>query len=651
LFPSRPSRYATTITCVAAAELYDGDEGREVYLNDLSVPQDREDTFVFADTSLLGGHVSGDFVLNLEYTSEKDPSVQDGQTNAFTPGVFSHSIYWGSGPGVLLPGYDDTPVCTFEETNLVCTPWDDASPQAVPPSATHFVLRSLATGLPAPYDNAPTVVVTDLVAPTGAVPAGIALDLLERKVYWTELGNPKIRRANLDGTNTEDLYTFEGGAPCGISLDVEGGKMYWTDQGNAAIRRADLDGAGAVEDLVTTGDGETSSSHGVNLSDPCGIALDVAGGKMYWVDNSAGSIRRLNLDANGDIEALVDWVVEGNNPSFETGIALDVAGGKMYWTSGAHIWRADMDGMNEESIVSSGASAHSYGIALDVTGGKMYWTDKDVSRIQRANLDGSVLEDVVLSGLTIPAGIALDAASEKIYWADVRPTSGAVQTGTYPFVSPIAALESYPRFSIPIHDRDYTVQSTGTQSKLSFPAMLYGVSGAALAASVEMYSDFAPERQVFANALSVDVSRVQVSLDPTSAGNGYCCDDPCLCPIDLDDTCPDTRQGCRSHSHSHSHPTTAFQPVTSDSYLTCTSTFTSDFSQRLLTADFSHLTSPPPLRTSDVAHPTPRIRRAHRTSDKIRATPRIRRSGSTCANRRTTPWMTTQASTITVRGS
>ena len=48
------------------------------------------------------------------------------------------------------------------------------------------------------------------------------------------------------------------------------------------------------------------------------------------------------------------------------------------------------------------------GIALDLGSGKMYWTDRGTDKIQRADLDGSNVEDLVTSGLSGPFGIALD---------------------------------------------------------------------------------------------------------------------------------------------------------------------------------------------------------------------------------------------------
>ncbi len=112
------------------------------------------------------------------------------------------------------------------------------------------------------------------------------------KIYSTDWGADRIQRADLTGTGVEGLVTAGLSNPGGIALDVAAGKMYWTDWGTVMIQRANLDGT-AVEDLVIAG-----------LSTPYGIALDPAAGKMYWTDNSAGKIQRADLDGS-DIEDLV----------------------------------------------------------------------------------------------------------------------------------------------------------------------------------------------------------------------------------------------------------------------------------------------------------------------------------------------------------
>ncbi len=221
------------------------------------------------------------------------------------------------------------------------------------------------------------------------------------RIYWTDAVAGTIQRANLDGSGVETLVTGLS-EPQGIAIDVAGGRIYWVEIGSSLkIRRANLDGSG-MEDLV--------GSVG-----PVGIALDLAGGKMYWTDVFVnGGIQRANLDGSG-VEDLVPIVAD------REGIALDLAGRKMYWTdrsSGAStIQRANLDGYEGEILIAIGL-IDPRGIALDVGGDKMYWTDTQAGKIQRASLSGFAVEDLLVSGLVNPAGIALDLADERMYWTD-----------------------------------------------------------------------------------------------------------------------------------------------------------------------------------------------------------------------------------------
>lgn len=85
------------------------------------------------------------------------------------------------------------------------------------------------------------------------------------------------------------------------------------------------------------------------------------------------------------------------------------------------------DGLGTEWLVTTGL-LDPQDIALDLVADKMYWTDSGTQKIQRANLDGTTVEDLVdnpTDGLVTPTGIAVDAVGGKIYWAD--PGTGKIQ--------------------------------------------------------------------------------------------------------------------------------------------------------------------------------------------------------------------------------
>ena len=122
--------------------------------------------------------------------------------------------------------------------------------------------------------------------PVGA--AGTAVS----RIYWTDPVAGKIQRANLDGSGIQDLLTRLK-LPFAIALDMAGGKIYWTDWGGDSaaglIQRANLDGSN-IQDLVT------------GLKRPFAIALDRAGGKIYWTGEDTrdtGLIQRANFDGSG----------------------------------------------------------------------------------------------------------------------------------------------------------------------------------------------------------------------------------------------------------------------------------------------------------------------------------------------------------------
>ena len=172
------------------------------------------------------------------------------------------------------------------------------------------------------------------------------------QIYWVDFEAGKIQRANLDGSDVEDLVSGLDG-PHYIVFDKDSSKMYWTEGrfGDlfGKIQRANLDGSN-VEDLVT-------GSVGYN-----GLALDVVGGKMYWTwtgtDLLAGRIQRANLDGS-NVENLVTEQKIGSEVIgliWPGGIALDTTMGKMYWVQTGQVLRNNFDGSDMEGAARQGES-------------------------------------------------------------------------------------------------------------------------------------------------------------------------------------------------------------------------------------------------------------------------------------------------------
>ncbi|MBD2314037.1 hypothetical protein H6G20_20415 [Desertifilum sp. FACHB-1129] len=142
---------------------------------------------------------------------------------------------------------------------------------------------------------------------------------------------------------------------------------------------------------------------------------------IYIADTSevspgANAIRRTDLGATG----LIDLVVNLGDP---LAIALDSERGKMYWTDDTtnRIQRANLDGTGVENLIVSGLD-RPRAIALDLFNDKIYWVDSGRDIIERANLDGTGREVVLDLGgpspALFPTGIALDVPRNQMYWTD-----------------------------------------------------------------------------------------------------------------------------------------------------------------------------------------------------------------------------------------
>ena len=152
-------------------------------------------------------------------------------------------------------------------------------------------------------------------------------------MYWTDPERSKIYRADVDGSNVEDLVaglTF----PSSIALDPGAGKMYWTT--TSKIQRADLDGSN-VEDLAT---GLVDYYSGRDID----IALDTKERKMYWTGRQTVSICRANLDGSKVEDVFGDYIGDIGQ------IALDPTQGTLYYTTDGRIVRTDIVTSSEDLI-------------------------------------------------------------------------------------------------------------------------------------------------------------------------------------------------------------------------------------------------------------------------------------------------------------
>lgn len=216
-----------------------------------------------------------------------------------------------------------------------------------------------------------------------------------------------------------DCITADPGTPESPSTIV-----YWNEANRHRILRADVDGT--FQDIVAT-DPELAIAS---------FALEALSGSVYWTsrvgdpfDTPPGSIKRSRI-GSADAEELMRFpdAVPGS-------IVLSSTEGKMYWgqrsSDGATIHRADLDGADAEIVLSLPVDTRVGVLALDEGAGQLYWSqlgqgEPRVDLIRRANLNGTMAEDLVRTEDQGFIEIALDLGAGKLYWRSCRFLPGCI---------------------------------------------------------------------------------------------------------------------------------------------------------------------------------------------------------------------------------
>lgn len=197
-------------------------------------------------------------------------------------------------------------------------------------------------------------------------PFSIALNPIENKIYWGNNFPWEIRRADYDGSNIEvvklwenidDVFPIRVDAES-LELDVKAGKMYFVDSLNDNLARANLDGTN-YEEL------------GISMNDPYGLVLDLQNRQMYWTQ-IFGQIRTASLNGDNKETLLTEL-------SIPSDIALHIRSGKIYWiesttqkqngenVSSRKIRRANLDGSGITDIITE-LENYTPGLVIDPYG-------------------------------------------------------------------------------------------------------------------------------------------------------------------------------------------------------------------------------------------------------------------------------------------
>ena len=198
------------------------------------------------------------------------------------------------------------------------------------------------------------------------------------KIYWTEYPGNRNFKADIDGSNVENIETGSASGLLDVEVDLENGYIYYTGFSSNEIMRARLDGSEATT-LYSTGGNR-----------PFGVDIDTVNNRIFWGNWTGNSLSCASLDGLGTVTNL-----------FTSGTVADVEydpiNNYIYWAyangtaASRGIWRAQV---NAGCTGLTGATqivqlTRPYGITLDVPNNKIYWADSAADKVGVANLDGT----------------------------------------------------------------------------------------------------------------------------------------------------------------------------------------------------------------------------------------------------------------------
>lgn len=234
-----------------------------------------------------------------------------------------------------------------------------------------------------------------------------------KTLYFTERSSMMAKYIVLDTTLSEPVVQEFGHAvlskPYGVTVDTIREKVYVSDFSLGNLYRYDLDGDN-VETLAEGIDGG-----------PWGMV--VIEDKIYW--GGEFGIFRADLDGSNQ-EVHVD--MSTGIPEMPEGLVYDPIDEKFYFANDKYndvyaggIWSCNFDGSEMTLVV---PNVYSQAIDIDVKNRRIYYADKSQKAVYRCDLDGSNTGLMgSFSGDYGVYGIAVDPDGGKLYWGLINTRS------------------------------------------------------------------------------------------------------------------------------------------------------------------------------------------------------------------------------------
>lgn len=216
------------------------------------------------------------------------------------------------------------------------------------------------------------------------------LTILDGKIYYTDTGLDAIMRSNLDGSNSETVYSIPGLAnPLGIA--GHNGFIYFSDS---------YIGARNISRISTN-----STNFEVILGDEFSSVSNLAfnNDELFFIDNY---IKKSNLDGE-----MISTISASNDFIMDTKISET---NEIYFASFNTIIKTPVDNYNPQIIINIQSSEININ-SLAIYGDFIYWIEDNngSSGIYRSIIDGTNIENILSDTVTLSN---LEIYNDKLYW-------------------------------------------------------------------------------------------------------------------------------------------------------------------------------------------------------------------------------------------
>ena len=209
-------------------------------------------------------------------------------------------------------------------------------------------------------------------------------DILTNMVYWCEISEGNIYRASI-GCKGRELVVSGLRSVEEVAIDWINRILYWCDSGSDTIEYSKMDGSNRRL-LLNTG-----------LDQPRGLVIDPLSEHIYWTDWGASpKIEKMTLSG------VNRHVIVNSSLRWPNGLTIDYVARRLYWVDGGfgRIETSDLEG-NERTVFLSVRQPFGIAVYNDI----LYWTDWTTRSVASASADDNTTAYNVTSRLILPSNI------------------------------------------------------------------------------------------------------------------------------------------------------------------------------------------------------------------------------------------------------